>query len=94
MSETEGKGSGRLTQEGDGAWLGFAVLHGQVDGTRAAVDRDIQEALAPLTIGGLQLWQVLDVDVDEAEAILLERALALGAPLWKRAWTGGSGLQP
>src|SRR5918997_1452396 len=41
---------------------------------RATVDGHIEKALAALAIGGLQLGQVLDVDVDEAEIILLERA--------------------
>ena len=41
---------------------------------RAAVDGHIQEALAALAIGGLQLRQVLDVDVHEAEIVVLERA--------------------
>src|SRR5215213_3099281 len=39
---------------------------------RAAVDRHIQKALAALAIGGLQLRQVLDVHVHEAEVVVLE----------------------
>jgi hypothetical protein len=42
------------------------------------------EALAALTISGLQLGQVLDVDVDEAEIVIRERALAFGGPLSHR----------
>lgn len=74
----ERKGAGRLAQEGDGALLGFVVLDREVDGARAAVDGNIQEALAPLAVAELQLGQVLDVDADDAEVVVAERALALG----------------
>src|SRR5690348_12244144 len=43
-----------------------------------AVDGDVKIALAPFAIGGLQLGEVLDVDVHEAEVIVLEGALAFG----------------
>src|SRR3712207_1726766 len=41
---------------------------------RAAVDGHVEEALAALAIRGLQLGQVLDVHVEEAEVVVLERA--------------------
>ena len=55
-----------LPEKRDGAPFRFIVLDGQVDETRPAVDGDEQVALAPLTVGRLQLGQVLDVDVHEA----------------------------
>ena len=67
MGEAEGEGGRGLAEKGDGALLGLVVLDGKVDGARAPVDGDVEVALAPLAVGGLQLWQVLDVDVDEAE---------------------------
>ena len=84
VGQAEGKGRSRLAQEGDGALLGFVVLDGKMDGARAAVDGDIKEALAALAIGRLQLGQMLDVDVDEAEVIVLEGALTLGWPFRNR----------
>src|SRR4051812_46323398 len=62
--------------------LGFIVLDGEVNRARAAVDGDIEVALAPVAIGGLQLGQMLDVDMDEAEVVVLEAALAFGR-LWR-----------
>ena len=74
MGDLEGEGAHRLFQEGDCAGGQLVVLDRQMHPTRAAVDGDIEEALAALAIGGSQLRQVLDVDVDEAEIIVLERA--------------------
>ena len=68
-------------QEGDGTFLGLVVLDRSVDGARAAIDGDEQVAFAAVTIAGLQFWQVLDVDVDETEVVIAERALALGGLL-------------
>src|SRR3954465_2726716 len=87
MCYAEGQGSGRFAQESDGTGFGFVVLDGKMDRARAAVDGDVERALAPLTIGGLQLGQVLDVDVHEAEVIVLEAALAFGG--LRRCWLGG-----
>src|SRR5689334_16063674 len=78
MCRAERRGRRGLTQKGDRACLGLIVLDGEVDRARAAVGGDIETALAPLAIGGLQLGQVLDVDVHKAEVIVLEGALALG----------------
>jgi hypothetical protein len=86
MSETEGKGRCRLTQEGNGAWLGLVILDREMNGAGAAIDRDVKEALAPLPISGLELGQVLDVDVHEAEVIVFEGALALGGPVSNGLW--------
>ena len=74
----KGKGGGRFAQESDGAGFGFVVLDGEVDRARAAVDGDVEIALAPFAIGGLQLGQMLDVDMHEAEVVVLEGALAFG----------------
>src|SRR5215212_6693734 len=84
MGEAEGEGSGGLAEESDGALGGLVVLDREVDGARAPVDSDIEVALAPLAIGCLQLRQVLDVDVDEAEAVVLELAVAPFRPLRRR----------
>ena len=40
---------------------------------RGAIDGHIEVAFAALAIGRLQLRQVLDVDVEKAEVVLLER---------------------
>ena len=79
----KGKARDRLLQEGDRAGGQLVVLDGQVHPARAAVDGHIEEALAALAIGGLQLGQVLDVDVHEAEVVVLERA-ALALALLRR----------
>jgi hypothetical protein len=84
MGEAEGKGGGRLAEEGDGTLLGLVILEREMDGAGAAIDRDIEEALAPLAIGGLQPGQVLDVDMHEAEVMLFKATL----PLAGRSATG------
>jgi hypothetical protein len=43
-----------------------------VDPAGGPVDYDIEVALAPLTVGRLQLEQVFDVNVKEAEIVALE----------------------
>jgi hypothetical protein len=48
------------------------------------VDGHTERALAALTVGGLQLGQVLDVDVDEAKIVVLERAAPALALLRRR----------
>src|SRR5512142_2376673 len=62
-----GQGSGGFAQESDGTGFGFIVLDGKMDRAGTAVDGDVEIALAPLAIGSLQLGQVLDVNVHEAE---------------------------
>ena len=99
MGEPKRKGSCGLAQEGDGAPLGFVVLDGEVDGTRATVDGDEQVSLAAFAVAGLQLGQVLDVDMDEAEVVVMTKRKAFapgrcpdpwrGAQRW--AWACGSG---
>src|SRR4051812_42919863 len=78
MRDAKGKRSGRFAQESDGTGFGFVVFDGKMDRARAAVDGDIEVALAPFAIGGLQLGQMLDVDVHEAKVIVLEGALTFG----------------
>src|SRR5215213_6318006 len=63
MRHAEGESSGGLVQEGNGAAFGLVVLDGEVDRARAAVDGDIEVALAWFAIGGLQLGQRLDVEM-------------------------------
>src|SRR3954452_14769973 len=55
MCHAEGKSVGSLAQESDGTGFGFVVLDGKMDRARTAVDGDVEIALAPLAIGGLQL---------------------------------------
>ena len=86
MRDLEGEGAHRLVQEGDRACGQLVVFDRQVHPARTTVDGDIQEALAALAIGGPQLGQVLDVDVDEAEIVVLERA-ALPLVLLRRRQT-------
>lgn len=59
VGEAEGEGGRTLVEERDGAPLGLVVLDREVDGARAPVDGNVEEALAPLAVGGLQLGQVL-----------------------------------
>src|SRR4051794_30781598 len=72
------KGSGSFAQESHGTGFGLVVLDGEMDRARAAIDGDVEIAFAPFTISSLQLGQVLDVEMDEAEVVLLEGALAFG----------------
>ncbi|MBQ0819049.1 hypothetical protein KBI52_02090 [Microvirga sp. HBU67558] len=74
MCDLEWEGTDRLFQEGDRACGQFVIIDGQVHPARAAVNGYIERALAPLPIGGLQLRQMLDVHVHEAEIVVLERA--------------------
>jgi hypothetical protein len=76
VGEAEGEGGRGFAQESDGAPLGCVVLDGQVRGARAPVDGDKEVALAALAVRGLELRQVLDVDVHEAEVVVAEGALA------------------
>jgi hypothetical protein len=84
VRDLEGIRADRLFQECDRAGGQLIVLDGQMHPTRAAVDGPIQKALAALPIGGLQLGQVLDVDMDEAEIVILERAAPALALLRRR----------
>ena len=86
VGDLEGERADRLFQEGDRAGGQLIVFDRQVHPARAAVDGDIEEALAALAIGGSQLGQVLDVDVDEAKVVVLERA-ALALALLRRRQT-------
>ena len=91
MCHAKGQGSGGFAQKSDGTGFGFVVLDGKVNRARAAVDGDGEIALAPFAVGGLQLGQMLDVDVHEAEVIVLEAALAFGG--LRRCWLGAA-VQP
>ena len=92
VRDLEGERADRLFQEGDRACGQLVVLDRQMHPARAAVDGHIEEALAALAVGGSQLGQVLDVDVHEAEVVVLERA-ALGACAAAPA-AGGPALRP
>src|SRR5947209_15993940 len=72
MGDAEGKGLSRLCQEGDCIGCIFGVVNGEVHKARAAIDGDIEVALAHLAVSGAQLWQVFDVDMDVAEIVFLE----------------------
>src|SRR5215208_4309454 len=76
VGEAEGEGRCGFAEEGNGAPLGFVVFNGEVDGAGASVNGDVEVAFAALAIGGLQLGQVLDINVDEAKVVILELALA------------------
>jgi transposase len=86
VRDLEGKRADRLVQEGDCAGGQLVVLDRQMHPARAAVDRHIEEALAALAVSGCQLRQVLDVYMDEAEIVVLERA-ALPFALLRRRQT-------
>src|SRR5215208_4930928 len=84
MRDLEGESRDRLFEEGDRAVRRLVVLDRQMHGARAAVDGHREEALAALAISRAQFRQVLDVDVHEAEIIVLEAAaLPFGAVGWK-----------
>ncbi len=74
MRDLEGKRTDRLFQESDRACGQLVVFDRQMHPARAAVNGDIEKALAALAVGGLQLGQVLDIHVHEAEVIVLEGA--------------------
>src|SRR5215210_6022809 len=94
VGEAEGDGGGGLTEEGDGALLGLVVFDGEVDGAGAPVNGDVEVALPPFAVGGLQLGQVLDVDMDEAEVVVLELALATFGPVRGRRWPPAQSFGP
>lgn len=88
MSDPEGKSlfDGSEKVYGIGRCLG--VVDGQMHETRTAIDRDVEEALAGLPIRGLQLRQMLHVDMDVAKVIIPERAITPGRVklfLWRPA---------
>jgi hypothetical protein len=72
VGDLEREGGDRLLEERHRAGLGLVVLDRQVHRARAAVDGDVEVALLDLAVGGLQLRQVLDVDMHEAEIVVLE----------------------
>jgi hypothetical protein len=74
VRDLEGEGAHRLVQESHRTCGQLIIIDRQMHPTRAAIDGHIQEALAALAIGGLQLGQVLDVHVHEAKIVILERA--------------------
>src|SRR3954467_7199584 len=78
MCHAERQGSGSFMQKGDGAGFGLVVLDGEMDRARAGIDGGVEIAFAPFAISSLQLGQMLDVEMDEAEVVLLEGALAFG----------------
>jgi hypothetical protein len=80
MGQAEGKGLGGLAQESGGARFGHVLLDREMDQSRAAVDGDGEVALAELAAADMELGQLLDVDVDEAEVVLAEAPLALFPP--------------
>jgi hypothetical protein len=80
VCDLERESRDRLFQEGDRAVRGLVILDRQMHGARAAVDGHREEALAALAIGGSELRQMFDVEVHEAEIVVLEAAaLPLGA---------------
>lgn len=60
----------------DGIGRILGVVDGQMHEARAAIDRDVEEPFAGLTICGLQLRQMLHVDMDIAQVIIPEGALS------------------
>jgi hypothetical protein len=74
MRDLEGESRDRLFEEGDRGFRGLVVLHCQMHAARAAVDGPIEITLAALAISRSQLRQMFDVEVHEAEIILLEGA--------------------
>ena len=94
MCHAEEKNSSGFAQKSDGTRLGLVVLDGEMDRAGTVVDGDVKVAFAPFAIGSLQLGQVLDVDVNEAEVIVLEAALAFGRLYRYRFRAAVSALRP
>jgi hypothetical protein len=65
VSEPEREGCCGFPQEGNGTLRGFIILDRKVHGPGAAVDGNIEVALALFAVSGLQLGQMLDIDVNE-----------------------------
>jgi hypothetical protein len=84
VRDFEVEGADRLFQEGDRAGGQLVIINRQVQPTRAAVDGHPQKALAALAIGGMQLGQVFDVYVHEAEIVVSE-CPALALLRWRQA---------
>src|SRR5947209_3461644 len=90
MRKTKRKGRRGFPQEGDRTLLGLVVFDCQMHGARAPVDGDIEITLAPFAVAGLQLGQVLDINVNKAKIILFEGSLSL---YWSGRDRSGSAVQ-
>ena len=77
MGDAERKGLSGLREEGERVGGILGVIDGQMNEARAAVDGDVEVAFAPVSVGGPQLWQMFDVDMNEAEIVLPKATLSL-----------------
>src|SRR3954464_11474120 len=93
MGDPEGEGLDGLLQEGDGTARGFVVLDRQVDEAGGPINRDVEVALAALTISRAQLGQMLHVQMHEAKIIGLERTIRLARSAWPRQAAQALGFQ-
>ena len=89
MGDLERKGTERIRQEGSGGRRGLVVFDGEVRVAGSALDGDVQVAFAQDAIVVLQCGQVLDVNVDEADLVLLEGTVRFASLL-----EGGKQLSP
>jgi SRSO17 transposase len=85
MRDLERESRDRLCEEGDRGFRGLVIFDGQMHGARAAVDGDREEAFAAFPVGRSELREVLDVEVHEAEIVVLEgAALPFGLVGWRQ----------
>jgi hypothetical protein len=86
VRDLERESRDRLFEEGGRAVRRLVVLDGQMHGARAAVDGDLEEALAAFAISRSELREMLDAEVHEAEVLVLEAAaLPFGLVGWRQA---------
>src|SRR5688572_32909701 len=92
MGDAERKGCDGLLEKRRRAGLGLLVRDGEVNGARGAVDGNIKVAFTPLAIDGLELGQMFDVEVNEAEIVVLELFGALLGRGDRRGWQAAEAL--
>lgn len=88
MGDLERKGTERIRQEGSGGRRGLVVFDGEVHVAGDAVNGDVQVALTQDAVAILQFEQVFDVNVDEADLVLLEGTVQFASLL------GGQAVEP
>lgn len=90
MSDPEREGFLCLSEKGDRIGGGLSIVNGEMHEAGAAINGNVEVALAHVPVCSPQLRQVFDVDVDVAEIIIPEAPLSFGRQGW---WLCGASVQ-